>query len=539
MQTIFWPNDIKITVGHVLGLRISSSAHCVVDINPVSEGRNDTLQHSAYQTRKKLLIGRIDATDGTLGSSTITLFGEDGTESTLTSCSYILFTPPNPNRLRFLTLEAISVAPKKLLEQHQVAQLRTISQLDSADFDKKCLPADVEATLETAVQAINQCFQLRRQYRTGIKIISHDQTTDSSPDFVHPATTGWETLALLLQISAIARQLHLRCTQLRDAPAEWRRLKMDLYSEGSLRQVSIRYVQFCNTIWLIINDLIFGWTIVRILDSYRFSLIEPVASFQKRWLVEVIQATLRWLDDWPVGLKLNTPLSAILCSTFGQMADIWDSIWTSSSSLVPRAILLLSLGSYLGGSMFLSVMQDLIGLSTLHLTVISWIMRQIYRWEVSAMYSLWNLFRGKRWNTLRHRVDSYDYEIDQLFLGTLLFTVTIFLLPTIFTYYAFFSLVQIALLACTFSIETALAFINSFPLFALMLRIKEPSRLPGGVSLELKRDRKGCRLGPHLELKNVPLSLGAIFSGFGASWTDLSAQYSPARLLLGVIRGVL
>jgi hypothetical protein len=45
--------------------------------------------------------------------------------------------------------------------------------------------------------------------------------------------------------------------------------------------------------------------------------------------------------------------------------------------------------------MFLSVVQDLIGLSTLHLTVISWIMRQLYRWEVSAMYSLWNLFRGE------------------------------------------------------------------------------------------------------------------------------------------------
>lgn len=52
---------------------------------------------------------------------------------------------------------------------------------------------------------------------------------------------------------------------------------------------------------------------------------------------------------------------------------------------------------------------------------------------------------GKRWNTLRHRVDSYNYEIDQLFLGTLLFTVTIFLLPTIFTYYAFFSLVSLSL----------------------------------------------------------------------------------------------
>jgi hypothetical protein len=45
--------------------------------------------------------------------------------------------------------------------------------------------------------------------------------------------------------------------------------------------------------------------------------------------------------------------------------------------------------------MFLSVLKDIIGLSTLHLSTISWIMRQVYRAEVSAMYTLWNLFRGK------------------------------------------------------------------------------------------------------------------------------------------------
>jgi hypothetical protein len=55
----------------------------------VSESLIDTLQHGADPTRKKLLIGRIDATDGTLGSSTITLFGEDGTESTYVSAADI------------------------------------------------------------------------------------------------------------------------------------------------------------------------------------------------------------------------------------------------------------------------------------------------------------------------------------------------------------------------------------------------------------------------------------------------------------------
>lgn len=45
--------------------------------------------------------------------------------------------------------------------------------------------------------------------------------------------------------------------------------------------------------------------------------------------------------------------------------------------------------------MFLCMLHDLIKLATIHLTTMSWIMRQIYRWEISALYSLWNLFRGE------------------------------------------------------------------------------------------------------------------------------------------------
>ena len=49
---------------------------------------------------------------------------------------------------------------------------------------------------------------------------------------------------------------------------------------------------------------------------------------------------------------------------------------------------------------------------------------------------------GKRWNVLRQRTDSYAYDVDQLFLGTLLFTVSIFLLPTVAIYAALFALVS-------------------------------------------------------------------------------------------------
>lgn len=33
---------------------------------------------------------------------------------------------------------------------------------------------------------------------------------------------------------------------------------------------------------------------------------------------------LRWLDDWPVGLKLNTPLSRLFCETYIGMTSLWQ-----------------------------------------------------------------------------------------------------------------------------------------------------------------------------------------------------------------------
>ncbi len=68
-------------------------------------------------------------------------------------------------------------------------------------------------------------------------------------------------------------------------------------------------------------------------------------------------------------------------------------------------------------------------------------MHRLYSLQVYALASLWRLFRGKKWNVLRQRVDSATYDVDQLFLGTLLFTVLLFLLPTTALYYVVFTLV--------------------------------------------------------------------------------------------------
>ena len=68
---------------------------------------------------------------------------------------------------------------------------------------------------------------------------------------------------------------------------------------------------------------------------------------------------------------------------------------------------------------------------------------RLYYFQVRALSSLWRLFRGKKWNVLRQRVDSVHYDVDQLFVGTLLFTVLLFLLPTTALYYVIFTSVRL------------------------------------------------------------------------------------------------
>lgn len=59
-----------------------------------------------------------------------------------------------------------------------------------------------------------------------------------------------------------------------------------------------------------------------------------------------------------------------------------------------------------------------------------------------GLTALFRLFLGKKKNPLRERVDTCRYQPDQLFVGTLLFTVLLFLMPTTWVYYIVFTVVS-------------------------------------------------------------------------------------------------
>ena len=223
----------------------------------------------------------------------------------------------------------------------------------------------------------------------------------------------------------------------------------------------------------------------------------------------------------------------------------------------------------------ISFFSDLLSLLTIHIYCFYAASARIFHWQLSIIVSLFHLFRGKKHNVLRNRIDSCDYDLDQLLLGTILFTLLFFLLPTVAVFYLTFTAARIIIISLKAGLDIALACLNHFPLFALMLRVKDPQRLPGGISFELQYTpptpvspsvppadkphhpapafangfptsptpedlRSSPLFGPptsFILLRSVPLSLRAIFDQYFQLAARLRGHYISPRVFLDLATG--
>ena len=92
----------------------------------------------------------------------------------------------------------------------------------------------------------------------------------------------------------------------------------------------------------------------------------------------------------------------------------------------------------LGASFQVAIIKDYLNVLAIHMTCFYVYAARIYKMEFDSLRSLFRLFGGRKLNPLRKRIDSYVYGADQLFIGTLGFSIVFFLLPTVLMYYAVF-----------------------------------------------------------------------------------------------------
>ncbi len=164
-------------------------------------------------------------------------------------------------------------------------------------------------------------------------------------------------------------------------------------------------------------------------------------------VVHYLRKLIKWLMGAPAGLKLNSVLSMCLGRFFLYHIHLWVTFLHVTTPHVSYFLTSYCLGvlSKCGLCLQLCVIQDAFNLITFHIHCFYAYARRLFVSQTSGLRSLWRLFRGKKYNPLRDRVDTSSNNVDQLFLGTLAFTILLFLYPTTLVYYVVFKVLEFML----------------------------------------------------------------------------------------------
>ncbi|XP_069425516.1 phosphatidylinositol N-acetylglucosaminyltransferase subunit Q isoform X2 [Ovis canadensis] len=332
-----------------------------------------------------------------------------------------------------------------------------------------------------------------------------------------------------------------------------------------------------NTLVSVLLDMALGLLLLSWLHRKdRFAqLAEALVPVADR-VAEELQHLLQWLMGAPAGLKMNRALDQVLGRFFLYHIHLWISYIHLMSPFIEHILWHLGLSACLGLTVALSILSDIISLLTFHIYCFYVYGARLYCLKIHGLSSLWRLFRGKKWNVLRQRVDSCSYDLDQvpapssrpsactgpcsgsgitrgslvpapqapgvqgaargrgymgpqrgrtrhrqgqtlvreaagqqaleLFIGTLLFTILIFLLPTTALYYLVFTLLRLLVVTVQGLVHLLVDLINSLPLYSLGLRLCRPYRLAAGVKFQVLEHEAGRPLRLLMQINPLPFS---------------------------------
>jgi len=216
--------------------------------------------------------------------------------------------------------------------------------------------------------------------------------------------------------SLVLFNVHQRFTQFRDNPSK------------SLLSVTL--------------DILLGLVITSQLTQ--MMMLEKVSLSQTVFIsmetvIRYLKTLIVWLMENPAGLKLNSILSQALGNFFLYHIHLWMTyVMLVVPLITPYLTNIISLLQCSGLSLQLSCLSDLFLMLTIHIHCFYAYARRLAVSQSKGLVALWRLFLGKKYNPLRDRVDSADSTVEQLFLGTIIFTILLFLMPTTATFFAVF-----------------------------------------------------------------------------------------------------
>ncbi|KAG1804223.1 N-acetylglucosaminyl transferase component-domain-containing protein [Suillus subaureus] len=554
MASVFWPCDVARS-GFYYGW--DHPALCVAGVLEVEEDSHADalLQRVARSTEAQVLI-KICGTPRILGRCIFSSFARSSYPqpdvemfcgpSRTCSAAYIYYHRRDENSLRFYALGSngprLSDLQDEVLRSSlkhdflHTASLRSVSNTGQILVNQWNSAKSLEQFIEHEQRAQATVIQEpNARFKETSKFTVINKKFQCTIDGIESSTNlFWRVASFVFVYS---REFSIVVQQIESRVRKLRRLLRGVQPvpNGDVRLKSSQYIEFYNTLWIILNDLIIGIALRQFLRQDRQAFLHLFKLAFEDKAVHKIRQILLWLDSWPAGLKLNTELSRFYSHSFMGLIALWNRGFQSVIPLIPMLLSALELGSGFGATMALAMVCDLVCVFMTHVQLCYLVSVTVYGHLLRLAASLWNLFRGRRHNVLRNRTDPWDYDVDQLLLGTILFTLVAYLFPTVLVYYILFATMRVSTILVYASLETMLAFMNYFPLFALMLRVKDPQRSPSDIYMRVEPTKGGN--GVDVSVESHPLPLAVIFSQYVELWKRLAKHYHPFRLAWHVMSG--
>lgn len=251
---------------------------------------------------------------------------------------------------------------------------------------------------------------------------------------------------------------------------------------------NVAFQRFCafNYLVRLLVDVLLGTLLSLLLAVGGNALVDKSGSFCRYFLYDLHMNYMDWFEGWPAGLKMNEDLNMTLCFFAKLFLELsWGLV--VSLTWVPTAYTLLVYIAPFGASCVFALVSDICMLATMHIMFLSHVVSFLYRVMRCAMRCLFLQLRGKKYNPLRRRTDAYEFRVDQMLMGTLLFTVTVFLLPTLAVYHLYFAFVRACILTLIKSLVAAAHITLYLPVFPVIYWATHRRKWPGGYALTMPK----------------------------------------------------
>ena len=247
----------------------------------------------------------------------------------------------------------------------------------------------------------------------------------------------------------------------------------------------------------------------------------------------VMIGILVWFDNSPIGVKLNPVLTLFMKKYISFILNYIIYLIDQYFIVIIYLFELLLLFSSVGFSAQLMFILDILSFLSIHITIFHYLFAiQIY-FHCSWLLSLWFLFQGKKNNIFRNRVDSCAYDRHQLLIGTVLFAILFFLLPTFLSYYILFTLIHCGLDFIRFILWNVFIFWEEFPFVSVYLKLFYPQLVTVGVHLEVEIEDPSILSQSSVESIIQPINKHTIFDNITRRFRDV--MYPLLRCILSIL----